>query len=160
MNYKIENNFLDKKQLDYFNNTILSNIFPWFLNGINFKEDYQKQFVHIFYKNDDFSSNYKELIFPILNIINPISIYRVKLNLLTKTNDIIEHPFHQDHSSKNLTSSILYLNTNNGYTGFENNIKSFSEKNTLITFSSNKLHHGTTCTDQEFRIVLNLVYVK
>ena len=153
-------NFLKEKDLLLFKKTILSNIFPWFLTGVNFEHDNQKQFVHTFYKNDSFQSEYKELLYPVLNNIKPISIWRIKVNLLTKTNNIIEHPFHQDHHSKNLTSSLLYLNTNNGYTGFEDGSKFFSKENKLVSFPSCKLHHGTTCTDEDFRIVLNMVYVK
>jgi len=119
-----------------------------------------KQFVHIFYKNHNFTSIHKELIYPILDKINPLTIFRIKLNLLTKTNTIIEHPFHHDHTSENLTSSIFYLNKNNGYTRFKHSKNKIASKaNRLITFKSNELHSGTTCTDEEFRLVLNIVYV-
>ena len=82
---------------------------------------------------------------------------RVKLNLLTKTNEIVEHDYHKDSESSDALTSILYLNTNNGYTRFKDkNIK--SEANTLITFPSATFHSGTTCTDEGFRLVLNIVY--
>ena len=74
--------------------------------------------------------------------------------------EIIKHDFHKDNSSKNLISSILYINSNNGYTEFEGGKKINSKANRLITFKSNISHRGTTCTDEKFRMVLNLVYVK
>ena len=89
-----------------------------------------------------------------MNIENLI---RVKLNLLTKTPEIIEHDYHRDNESSNALTSILYLNTNNGYTRFKDqNVK--SQANTLLTFPSATFHSGTTCTDKDFRLVLNVVY--
>ena len=160
MNIQVIDNFLDFKEINNFNKTILSNNFPWFLTGVQSNEDpLHKQFVHIFYREDNFNTNFKELLQPILNKINPIAIHRIKVNLLTKTHTIIEPPFHTDHTSKNVYSSILYLNKNNGYTGFKNN-KSLSIKNRLITFPSCTPHFGSTCSDEYFRIVVNMVYVK
>ena len=160
MNYEIKDNFLDQKEINYFRETILSNNFPWFLTGVQSNEDpLHKQFVHIFYKEDNFNTDYKELLYPILNKLNPTAIHRIKANLLTKTHNIIEPPFHTDHTSKNVLSSILYINTNNGYTGFKDQ-KSLSIKNRLITFPSCTPHYGSTCSDEHFRIVVNMVYIK
>ena len=94
------------------------------------KDPLHKQFVHIFYREDNFNTDYKELLRPILNKLNPTAIHRIKANLLTKTHNIIEPPFHTDHTSKNVLSSILYINTNNGYTGFKDQ-KSLSIENRL-----------------------------
>ena len=159
---EITDNYLEDKYLIDVNNFVLSNNFDWYLQGVTTDDDIKhKQFVHIFYKNNNFTSIHKELIYPILDKINPLCIFRIKLNLLTKTNTIIEHPFHHDHTSKNLTSSIFYLNKNNGYTKFKHLKNKISSKaNRLVTFKSNELHHGTTCTDENFRLVLNIVYVK
>ena len=160
MSYEINDNFLEQKELNYFKETILSNNFPWFLTGVQSDKDpLHKQFVYIFYREDNFNTDYKELLRPILNKLNPTAIHRIKTNLLTKTHNIIEPPFHTDHTSKNVLSSILYINTNNGYTGFKDQ-KSLSIKNRLITFPSCTPHYGSTCSDEHFRIVVNMVYIK
>lgn len=161
MTVKINDNFLEQKEINYFKKAILKDNFPWFLAPVTSNDDsLYKQFIHIFYGKHNFNSTYKKLIIPILNKLKPTAIYRIKLNLLTKTQNVVEHPFHIDHKSKNTVSSILYLNTNDGYTGFKDHEKCFSTENRLITFPSYKLHHGSTCTDRDFRIALNMVYIK
>lgn len=158
---EIIDDYIDVKHLDKMNNFILSNNFDWYLQGVTVDNDLNhKQFVHIFYKNYNFTSNHRELIYPILDQLNPLSIYRIKLNLLPKTETIIKHPFHHDHTSNKLNSAIFYLNTNNGYTRFKKSKNILSKKNRLVSFTSTELHSGTTCTDEDFRLVLNIVYLK
>ena len=57
------------------------------------------------------------------------------------------------------TTSILYLNTNNGWTEIQGNGKIECVKNRLVTFDSNLIHSGYTCTDQKRKVVLNFNYV-
>ena len=91
---------------------------------------------------------------------------RIKANLLVKTPNIIVHEFHVDlndlseEKSKQVTTSIFYVNTNNGYTEFEDGAKVESVANRLVTFSSNMKHRGTSCTDEKTRIVINFNYFK
>ena len=58
----------------------------------------------------------------------------------------------------NCFTSILYLNTNDGYTEFENGTKIESIENRLITFPLSYRHTGTTCTNNPFRVVINFNY--
>ena len=55
-------------------------------------------------------------------------------------------------------TAIFYLNTNNGYTLFEDGTKIESVANRLLTFDANLPHTGTSCTDKQFRCVLNINY--
>jgi hypothetical protein len=157
-NYKITNNYLSTKHLNILNKVILSNNFPWFIQEIDESFPGHRQFVHIFFKDDNFTTFYSYLIEPLLKKISYKKLIRVKVNLLTQTNKIIEHPYHIDSNVKNSITSIFYLNTNNGYTKIKNKDKIISKKNTLLTFPSSWEHHGTTCTNKEYRIVLNIVY--
>ena len=61
---------------------------------------------------------------------------------------------------KNLAyDHILYLNTNNGYTKFEDGTKVISEENKLIIFDAGQKHSGTTNScDAPYRLVFNLNY--
>jgi len=56
--------------------------------------------------------------------------------------------------------TFVYVNSNNGYTKFENGQKIESIENRLITFNNNLKHNGTTSTNSQTRIVLNLCYEK
>tara|TARA_R110000772_G_scaffold21060_1_gene58247 strand:+ start:5320 stop:5799 length:480 start_codon:yes stop_codon:yes gene_type:complete len=153
----IKRSFLPRGEIVELNKIVLGNLFEWFIQGVYDERDTQKQFVHIFYKNDRPSSPHFPIIKPILDRLDIKKLMRVKLNLLTKTNEIVEHDYHKDSESSDALTSILYLNTNNGYTRFKDK-KIKSEANTLITFPSATLHSGTTCTDEGFRLVLNIVY--
>ena len=57
------------------------------------------------------------------------------------------------------TTGILYINTCNGYTKFENGKKVKSVENTYVEFDSTLKHTGTTCTDTDRRLVLNINYI-
>jgi hypothetical protein len=73
------------------------------------------------------------------------------------SNHIFSGEYHTDF--KETHTVLLYsVNTNNGYTKFENDKKIISEENKLIIFNSNVKHTGTTCTDSDYRIVINFNY--
>ena len=55
----------------------------------------------------------------------------------------------------NITTAILYVNSNNGYTLFEDGTKVESVENRIVLFDSNLRHTGTTCTEEKVRIVVN-----
>ena len=105
---------------------------------------------------------------PILNGIfhtepekNGISWLRVKANLNPRMCDNEQlGAYHQDFSIENATTAIFYLNTNNGWTQFEDGTKVESVKNRLVTFPATTNHVGFACTDKSVRIVLNLNYIK
>lgn len=157
MDIKIIDNFLDKKYFTELSNTILGPMFPWFFqNGVVSPYDGHSQFIHIFYTDYEPKTKYFGMIYPIFELLGASSIIRSKANLLVKTENIIQHDFHADHH--NCITSILYLNTNNGKTIFENGMEIESVSNRLIVFDSNQKHTGTTCTDENNRVVINFNY--
>ena len=90
---------------------------------------------------------------------------KIKANLLTRTPNIIENTFHVDdvrpeEKLKQLTTSIFYVNTNNGYTKFEDGTKVESIANRMVTFPTNMKHKGASCTDKRTRVVINFNYFK
>ena len=74
-----------------------------------------------------------------------------------KTSFVLEPSYHTDNSF-NCTTAIFYLNTNNGYTKFKDGTKIESISNRAIYFDSDLMHFGSTCTDKDFRFVLNINY--
>ena len=103
---------------------------------------------------------------PIFQRLQPIAIFKIKANIMPNQGKIIEHGLHIDvtdtetHKIKDhMKTSILYLNTNNGYTRFEDGTKVESVANRMVTFPNQMMHTGTTTTDSEYRLVLNLNYV-
>ena len=64
----------------------------------------------------------------------------------------------QNKLLKQSTTSIFYMNTNNGYTKFEDGTKIESVANRLVSFPSNMKHKGSSCTDEKIRVVINFNY--
>ena len=99
-------------------------------------------------------------------LIKPIvgersEIKRIKANLLTKTTNVVENEFHVDDSTKKpFTTAIFYLNSNDGYTEFENGRCVDSRENRLIRFPVGDKHTGTSCTDENIRVVINFFYME
>lgn len=162
----ILDNVLNEKDFNTIQEIIFDAHFPWYFNGgvvyDNESELNNYQFTHCFYKQFCPHSEYYELLFPIIKFIDPISILRIKANLLTKSENIIEHGFHTDipylKENQKSTTAIFYVNTNNGYTKFEDGTKIKSVANRLISFDSRLLHTGSTCTDEKRRVVINFNY--
>ena len=59
---------------------------------------------------------------------------------------------------KQWTTSIYYVNTNNGYTKFETGEIVESVENRMVTFPSNIRHTGSSCSDEKIRVVINFNY--
>jgi len=137
---------------------------PWFYaDRIVFEDDDKFQFIHAFYDNHKPMSPFTNELDSIINIIQPFSIVKVRAKLLTRTPEIVETSFHVDLSLpeeqlRQWTTSIFYVNTNNGYTKFEDGTKVESVANRMVTFPSNMKHTGTSCTDEKIRVVINFDY--
>ena len=67
--------------------------------------------------------------------------------------------FEEDVAS-HWTTAILYINTNNGFTEFEDGVKVESIANRLVMFPSNFKHRGITQTDEQTRIMINFNFLK
>ena len=163
---KIIDNAISNTEIQNLQNIFYSTNFAWYYNDFknsptdilsdNTLNDFQ--FTHNFYKNYNVTSQHIALIEPILQMLNPCAIYRIKANLTTKTQKIIKFPFHQDEEGLVGKTAIFYVNSNNGYTEFENNETVESVANRLCVFDSTKLHRGTTSTDTKTRCVINFNY--
>ena len=168
---KIEDNFLDQKEFDKLQNFIMGegDNFAWYCQKTidSSNEDVDKfQFTHMFYFNYAPASPFIEKLTPIIKKIVPLTLSKIKANLLTRTPNIIENTFHVDgidlpeEKLKQLTTSIFYVNTNNGYTKFEDGTKVESIANRFVSFPANMKHTGTSCTDEKIRVVINFNYFK
>ena len=164
---KIENNFLDQKEFDKLQSFIMGEELNWhYQKAIDTNEDVDKyQFIHPFYFNYAPISPFIEKLAPIIKKITPVALEKIKANLLTRTPEIVENTFHVDveypeEKLKQLTTSIFYVNTNNGYKKFEDGTKVESVANKMVTFPTNMKHTGTSCTDERTRVVINFNYFK
>tara|TARA_R100001377_G_C3120280_1_gene85678 strand:+ start:65 stop:571 length:507 start_codon:yes stop_codon:yes gene_type:complete len=167
---KIEDNFLGQKEFDELQTLMMGNDFPWhYSNVIDFEyegtEENKFMYYHMFYFSNAPTSPAIEIINPLINKINPKFLGKIKANLLTRTPSIVENEFHVDigfseKKMKQLSTSIFYVNTNNGYTKFEDETIVESVANRVVTFPANMKHTGTSCTDEKTRVIINFNYFK
>ena len=155
---KIIENVLDKKDFNELKNIVLCDEFPWFFNDHSTESKVSPpQFTHNFLKNYRISS-YFFCLEKILQKIDHSVMFRIKANLNTKTSKIIETGKHSD-ADKRFTSAIFFLNQCNGYCKIGNK-KVKSEDNKLLIFKSSEEHTGSTCTDLDRRMLINIVYIE
>ena len=165
---KIEDDFLDQKEFNKIQTLVMGDNFGWYFNQIidNHSDLDKFQFTHIFYRDLVPKSNYLEQLNPIIIKIGIMSLLRIKANLITRTSNIVENKLHSDpafleeEKLKQWTTSIFYVNSNNGYTKFEDGTKVESVANRVVTFPANMKHTGTSCTDEKSRVVINFNYFK
>ena len=91
------------------------------------------------------------------------TLIRIKANLNPRLTEPFYSNFHTDILGLDVedfifTTAIFYINTNNGYTEFEDGTIVESVANRLVTFGSNIQHRGVTQTDEQTRILINFNY--
>ena len=94
------------------------------------------------------------------------AISRIKANLEVYQGDERYYSkFHYDYVNpktgkprKEMKVGIFYLNTNNGYTEFEDGTIVRSIENRFVEFTGDILHRGVSSTDVKRRIVINFNY--
>ena len=168
----IKDDFLPEEIIHDLEWVIMGQNFAWFLqnkwgadeaekiNGYTKTNNYLQ---HNFWSKGWYSDRYNDVCRAWVDMyIRPTAIIRVKGNLYPKTEKIKEHGFDADfdYKHKNCMTSIICINTNNGYTKFENGKIVESIRNRLVTFPAHLKHTSSTCTDEEYRCIINLNYYK
>jgi len=166
-NYTVIDNFLEKSVFDAIKDAMMSNGFPWYYNNgvvhLTKNEDNinQYQFTHHFYEDNEPMSDFFKLIKPIIFKINPVSLIKAKANLNPRTEKFFEHGYHMDYENppSNQRTAVFYLNTNNGYTLIKDGTKIESVEYRFVSFKTDLLHTGSTCTDTNSRVLINFNYI-
>ena len=125
---------------------------------------HQWVFGHVF-----FIAGYISPVMYILNTllqkINPLALSRIQANFTVQQEKRGRSGFHIDlgdepfkHTSP--ITSIFYMNTTNGPTILEDGTEIECRANRLVSYPHNTYHAGVLCTDQPYRIVINLNYFK
>ena len=165
----IKDNFLPIREFEQMHSELMAWNFPWYaskvVNGSDQNADYNMQFTHLFYERYSPVDDTINILHPVLRIIQPISIFKIKANIMPNQGKIIEHGYHHDvtdsefHPIKDhMKTSILYMNTNNGFTKFEDGTIIESVANRFVTFPNHTEHTGTTTSDSDYRLVINFNY--
>jgi|TARA_R100001460_G_scaffold88820_1_gene130357 hypothetical protein len=155
--FNIHKNFLEQETLQNIKKEIKG--MHWFF--LNFTADKNDKsnflFYHLIFENNKVQSNryFNTILMPILGKLNFKYLHRAKLNLYTKKDKQIKTNYHIDCDIEH-TVALFSLNTNNGYTEFEDGKKIKSEENNLVIFPGHLKHRSVNQTDENTRINLNI----
>ena len=162
---QFKDNFLPTTPFKELQKNIMGVSFPWYMGEVVNPFDYERacdqidnvQLVHMFYENDIPLSQSINLLDLAIERLDYKSLLRIKANCTLRTPTIIKHGLHRDFPFP-CNTAILYINTNDGYTEFEDGTVVESVENRLVVFPTTMKHTGTTCTDQSKRMVINFNY--
>ena len=130
---------------------VVSKVHSWFLS-------------HLMWSGAIQSGTLQYLI-PLLAKIDPVAVSRIQANLTVQQDKKARSKFHIDYAGDNLkqsqmNTSIYYLNTTDGGTLLEDGTEIDCIANRLVTYPYKTYHSAVLCTDQSYRIVINLNYFK
>ena len=166
---EIIDNFLPEDVFLPIQEFLMGAFFPWYFGKqiLSFKStdklDYQ--FIHSFYHLDHgvgVISRF-EVIEPIIKKLDCFCLLRAKANLKTLypgSQDKQKNNYHIDFDKDCITTAILYINTNNGYTIFKDTKQKIDcVANRLVKFNSKLEHDGISSNDSKQRVVINFNYI-
>ena len=152
---EILDNFLPENIFKQMQGIILSNEFPWYYSDYVVEpNDGLYQLCHLFVY-DGYRPHFP-LIEPCVKKLGATKLARIKANLNPRTTSHVCGGFHIDDLTVPLTS-IFYVNTNNGWTKFEDGCKVECIENRMVIFDSNIEHSGFTCIDDR-KVIINFNY--
>jgi len=163
MEYTVIDDFLPQETFNEIRDIMMvGGHLEWYYNSyVGYEDDNNEhfQFTHKIYLDHEPRSNFFFALKPVVDLINPKSLIRIKANLAPRSTEIKEQAWHTD-VDYSCRTAILYMNDNNGYTIFEDGTKIESKANRFVEFDSQLKHTGTTHTDAKVRVVINFNYFK
>ena len=153
----VTNNFLNNDRFFEIQKLLSSKKFPYFLT-----QD-PKVLVHPIIDKTEYSLFLESLISKLSEQLKVKTILSSETYLIIKDKENLslnigkKDPYNISLNDNSLTS-LLYINSNNGYTQILGKDKIDPVQNRLLTFSSNISYKETTPTDESFKLVIKLTY--
>ena len=165
----VKDNFIPKGSFEILQKQLLGTKMNWSFRTDKVKDTESTdsfQFVHMFYapympkKGWPVIEDKVNLLETLLYTLNPYIVIKIKANLTPRTAVPDKTDFHIDLGDfLGQKTAIFYLNTNNGYTEFEDGTIVESVANRICVFDGSERHRGVSCTDEKMRVVINLNYI-
>tara|TARA_Y100000401_G_scaffold115012_1_gene117949 strand:+ start:680 stop:1162 length:483 start_codon:yes stop_codon:yes gene_type:complete len=158
---EVKDNFLPDNIFEYVRGHIMSPGLPWLFQPTVAKETDDMSYDNYMYSHMVYheqrprSPVYEDLI-PLVEQLNVKSVIRILLNAYPYTPKLQLHADHIDFEYPH-KGAILYLNTCDGYTYCEGE-KVYSVANRLLIHDPSKLHHSTTTSNAQRRVICNVNY--
>tara|TARA_B100001250_G_scaffold305766_1_gene267697 strand:- start:49 stop:540 length:492 start_codon:yes stop_codon:yes gene_type:complete len=160
---KVIDDFLPSSEFEKLQSILMEDTFPWYYNdNLVYRGDKKYGFIHLFYNpRPELEHVEVSTYFSILNYtiqkLECKKIHRIKANLNPRTLLHDKGGYHIDGTGSTHTS-ILYMNTNNGWTHIKGYDRVKSVSNRMVIFDSNLKHTGVTCTNEKRRVMINFNY--
>ena len=160
MDKKIIDNFLPQDYFVHLQRIMTDHNFPWLYNAeVANSGEIQDHFYFTHNLFQDFqptSSIFEEFV-PFFKQLEMNAMVRARALLYVNQGRQIVHEKHIDFKFPHKTA-VFYMNTNNGYTEFEDGTKVESVENRIVFFDGSIPHNSSTCTDQKIRVVMSINY--
>ena len=156
--YKVVDNFLPEDVFLNIKSELSSVILPWqWDDKITFEDEECSDgyFSAVFYNGTILHPAF-QVIAPLLEKIDPKSCIRLKMNLYTRTENLIHHSDHMDMPFSH-KGGLFSLNTCDGFTVIDGK-EIASVANRMIYFDPSIPHHSTNCTNAPARMNININY--
>ena len=155
---KIIDDFLPSDEFEKLKSVLMGEDFPWYYrNSLVERGDKNFGLGHLFYDPFGPASAYHNILNYTLQKLECKKIHRIKAGLNPRTLFHNENGYHTDGYDCSYTS-ILYMNTNNGWTHIEGYDRVESVSNRMVIFDPNLKHTGVTCTNEKRRVMINYNY--
>ena len=160
---EVIDDFLPSNQFERISDNLMGKDFPWYWNhyvNVSGEQHEHGQFTHNFFNyldDNPWGSMWGECLEDLIDSFTWKDLVRIKANLIPRTVNNIVSGYHIDQQFPHKVG-ILYINTNNGSTIFENGDKIDCVANRMLFFDGDMKHSSVTATDQYNRVVINLNY--
>ena len=162
MTIKTIDNFIeDKKQFKKIKTILFGSEIPWYYTGAvgTAKDKSGFFFIHHLFYDDKYRSPFSnDILLPIIYRLSFKKLIRARVNCYPKTSKIIYNEMHTDDTSPHKVA-LFSLNTNNGFTYFEDKTKIKSKENQIILFNDKIKHCSVMQRDTNLRINININYL-
>ena len=156
-------NFIEDKQVqeDIKNTLIKTREFPYhYVDHVaDQSDDSDFYFVHYLFKKENdmpvCSPMFIRILSPILGRLKFNYLMRTKVNLYTKKSEFIQTDMHIDNTIPHMVG-LYSVNTNNGYTLFEDGTRIESVENQMVIFDGSRKHCSVAQTDTHVRVNINI----
>ena len=156
-------NFIEDKQVqESIKNTLTKSrgIAYHYVDNVGTENDNSDfYFLHVLFHTDnnmpECSPMFVRILSPILGRLKFNYLMRAKVNLYTKKSEFIQTEMHVDSEIPHMVG-LYSVNTNNGYTLFEDGTKIESIENQMVIFDGSKKHCSVSQTDTNVRSNINI----
>lgn len=161
-NYKVIDNFLYEDEWKLIHSMCCrGDGLPYYVSNAVASDDdpnpFHYYFTHTFYNYHNTQSPHIEIVQPLIDKINPLSLIRIKTNLYPRTEIVDIHEPHKDFDFDH-KAALYMVNDNDGFTTMYDGYKVESKANRMVFFDPQTPHSSSTCSNQKYRVTINFNY--